>query len=175
MIRINLLPPEERLPKWRTGRIIAVWSLTLLFLLATAYAVSLGLVYHTERQLAQIRSRYEMLQPEREKMAQAEARQQALQQKTALLAKLATEKTDRYPVLAQLGAKLPPELWLTGLDIEKDSLKIAGMAKSYPDLAAFLQRLEQDELLADPALVKAEQDKALPAQRFEMTAKIRRK
>jgi Tfp pilus assembly protein PilN len=175
MIRINLLPAEERLPKWRTRRIFIMLSLAVVFLFSLIYGFNEALLYYTGPQLQEVRNRYEALGPAREKMRQAGLKQGAINQKQALLANLAKDKAPSYPILAKLGAKMPPEVWLTDLEIDKGLLKISGMAKNYPDMVALMQNLEQEELLAEPALGKAEQDAVLAASKFEMTAKIRGK
>ena len=175
MIRINLLPPEERLPKWRTKRIFIVLSLTVVFLLSLVYGFNEALLYYTGPQLQDVRNRYEALGPAREKMRQANLKQGAINQKQGLIANLAKDKAPTYPILARFGATMPPELWLTDLEIDKGLLKITGMAKNYPDMVSFMQNMEKEELLTEPALSKAEQDAALAASKFEMTAKIRGK
>lgn len=175
MIRINLLPPAERLPKWRTGRIFLALSLVVVFLVFTVFGFMEARLYYAERQLQETHNRFESLRPTLEKMQQANAKQAAISKKQATLTSLTSGKTAYFPVLAQIGVKMPPPLWLTGLEIDKDTLKMVGMAKSYPDLISFLKNLEHDEILGDPTLVKVERDNAIPVDKFEMTAKIRGK
>lgn len=154
-------------------RIYAAICLAVAALFVAAYALGAAMLWYTDRQLEETRARYQQLGPEREYLREAAAREEAIAQKTARLASLGQAKTAYYPLLAQLAAKTPPEVWLTDVEIEKDALRITGMAKSYPELVAFLQRLEKDDLLTAPVLVRVEQDGALPAQKFEMTVKSR--
>jgi len=173
MIRINLLPPADRLPKWRTGRLFLAMSLAVIFLFAAIYAFGEAKSYYTNNEIKDTRTRLARLQPVWDKMITASGKQQAINQKQQLLGTLARQQPACYPVLAQLGMKTPPQLWLTSLDFQKDTLKIAGMTQDYADLVVFMQNLEQDILLSEAVLVKAEQDPALPATKFEVTVKIR--
>lgn len=173
MIRINLLPPAERQPRWRTGRIFAALTVAVAGTLAAVYGYYHFMIAHTESRLAETRARHELLRPARDAMVAAGARQQAIDEKNAVLMALTRERTSWYAVLTQLGAKTPPELWLTDLTADKGVVKLTGLARSYPDLAAFMRRLEQDDLFAEPMLVKAEVDPVSTATKFEMTVKIK--
>ena len=173
MIRINLLPPAERQPAWRTGRIFTALTLLVAVALAGVQVYYVLMLDHTDRRLAETRNQYELLRPTRDAMLAAGAKQQAVDEKNAVLMALTKERTSWYAVLTQLGAKMPPELWLTEITTDKGGVKLNGLAKSYPDLAAFMRKLEQDAVFAEPVLVKAEKDAASAATRFEMTVKIK--
>lgn len=173
MIRINLLPPAERQPAWRTGRIFATLTLLVVAALAGVHFYYSFMIGHTERRLAETRNQYELLRPTREAMLAAGAKQQSIDEKNGVLMALTRERTSWYAVLTQLGAKMPPELWLTDITADKNGLKMNGLAKSYPDLAAFMRKLEQEGIFAEPVLVKAEKDAASAATKFEMTVKIK--
>ncbi len=173
MIRINFLPPEQRPPKWRTGKIFAVLTLLVVGAFAAAWGWLSFMLDHTERSLADTKNRYELLRPAREAMLAANAKQQGIDAKNAVLMTLTNERPSWYAILSQLGAKTPAEIWLTDLTVEKNVIKLNGMAKGYPDLAAFMRTLDQDELFVEPVLGKAERIAAAAAIKFEMTVKVK--
>jgi Tfp pilus assembly protein PilN len=173
MIRINLLPLAERQPKWRTGRIFSALIFLVVIAFAGVWGYFLFSLAHTEQSLEEVKNRHQLLRPARDAMVAANAKQQGIDAKNNVLIGLTRERTSWYAVLTQLGAKTPPELWLTDLTVDKNALKLMGMVKSYPDLATFMRKFEQDDLFAEPALVKAEKDLATAATKFEITLKIK--
>ena len=173
MIRINLLPLAERQPKWRTGRIFGTLVVLVLGVFLSVWGYFQFMLVHTERNLEEAKNRHQLLRPSRQAMLAANAKQQGIDAKDNVLIALTRERTSWYAILTQLGAKTPPELWFTDLTIDKSLLKLTGMAKSTPDLAAFMRKLEQDDLFAEPTLVKAERDITTFATKFEITLKIK--
>ncbi len=167
------LPPVERQPKRRTGRFFSA----LLFLVVLAFSGVWGYFFfsiaHTERRLEEVKNRHQLLHPAREAMLAANTKQQGIDAKNNVLIGLTRERTSWYAVFARLGAKTPPELWLTDLTVDKNALKLVGMVKNYPDLVTFMRGFEHDDLFAEPALVRAEKDLATAATKFEITLKIK--
>ena len=175
MIRINLLPPDQRPAIWRLGRIFLTMTLVLVFLCCTVFGFLETTLYFTQLDLEKTKERYELLSPMRAKKAQADVKLGAISQKQNILTALTGERQSCFLVLSQLGVKTPAQLWLTDLEIEKGLVKISAFSKSYPDLVQFLNQLEQDTVFSDPVLIKVEQSTVPPANKFDMTAKIRRK
>lgn len=173
MIRINLLPPAQRPPQWRTGRMFFIAGLVVFLALTGIFSYNAIVIYQGENQLQQIQTSYELLRPTEDKMVETLNRQQVLKAKNAILLNLTKERFSWYAILTNLSAKTPPNLWLTGLKADKGLLTISGMARNYPDVAVFIQKFEQDELFVDPALLKTGKDAVLPVTRFEMTVKFK--
>jgi type IV pilus assembly protein PilN len=173
MIRINLLPPVERQPKRRTGRFFSA----LLFLVVLAFSGVWGYFFfsiaHTERRLEEVKNRHQLLHPAREAMLAANTKQHGIDAKNNVLIGLTRERTSWYAVFARLGAKTPPELWLTDLTVDKNALKLVGMVKNYPDLVTFMRGFEHDDLLPSRALVRAEKDLAPPRPNSKSRSKSR--
>jgi hypothetical protein len=88
MIRINFLPPEQRPPKWRTGKIFTVLTLLVIGVFAAVWGYLFVMLDHTECSLADTRNRYELLRPAREAMLAANAKQQGIDAKNAVLMSL---------------------------------------------------------------------------------------
>ncbi|QDR80330.1 PilN domain-containing protein [Sporomusa termitida] len=173
-IKINLLPPDERQEFWPVNRLFAVAAL-LVFMCFCVFAVYNAYTIATlEDRLTAAQQQLELLRPTQAKMASANSQQQAINAKTNLLAKLTTERKPWYALVARLAVIMPPQIWLDELGTgDKNTFKLKGNALTYPDLAAFMQLLEQDDLFTEPVLIRAERDQQLMVTRFEMNVKIK--
>jgi type IV pilus assembly protein PilN len=175
VIKINLLPPEERLPKWRVRRIFSVLSLAVIILLSLVFGVNAVQLYFANKELQAVSSRYMQLGYQEEQMQQANALSAELNQRKALRDNLSKGQVDCFSVLAQISAAAPSGLWLSGLEVQGASMKVQGMTKDYSDLVTFMQNLAQSQEFNEPVLVKSERDGKLPVNHFELTVKIRGK
>lgn len=174
MIRINLLPPSERTSDFPLTRMMGASVFLLLLVVAGVYGYGLYTELTLQQELQQARNRYELLRPTQEKMLAANQKQQAITSRSAILTTLTKERKSWHAVLSHLGVATPVQVWLTEVTAgDKNLLLIKGMAATYPDLADFIEKLAQDSFFADPVLIKAERDSALPATRFELSVKIK--
>lgn len=173
-IKINLLPLSARKEELPLKKLLAIVTVCLVFVLSGLYAYNQYTTWQLERQLSNTRNQFELLRPTRDKMAAANSKQQQINTKNNLLITLTQERKSWYAVLAHLGAITPPQVWLTELTAaEKNTLRLKGMAATYPDMAKFMQVFNSDEMLGDPVLISAERDGTLPVTRFEMIAKFK--
>jgi type IV pilus assembly protein PilN len=173
-ITINLLPPSERRSEWPLTKILAVITVGVFLVLTGMYAFSWHTSWTLERQLADTRNQYELLGPTREKMAAANSKKQQLDVKNNLLINLTKERKSWYAALIHLGTVTPAQVWLTELAaVDKNTLRVKGMASTYPDVAKFLEQFDKNEMFGEPVLLSAEKDNALPAAKFEMTMKFK--
>jgi type IV pilus assembly protein PilN len=70
---------------------------------------------------------------------------------------------------------MPRKVWLTEIgSAQKGVLQLKGNALTYPELMAFLAKLEQDKLFTESILLKAENDSKESFTKFEITAKLGR-
>lgn len=174
MLLINLLPPAERRTGWPLNRIAVAGFLALLAMLGAVYGYGMYTIAKYEKLLAETRTQYELLRPTREMMLQTNKSQQATGAKNNLLVALTKQRRAWYTAIAQLGVMIPREVWLTELStVDNQTLRLQGMAKSYPDLAGFMHKIEADAMFAEPVLVKAERDNTLPVHRFEILLKFK--
>ena len=175
MMRINLLPQEERQSKWQFHRIFTMVSLVIGLLCISIYAYGEYQIWSVGRQLQEAGNQYQLLRPTQEKMLAAGNKQQSINAKNNILLTLTTERKSWYSILARLGAVVPPAVWLTDLSMtDATLLRLSCMAVSYPDAADFLRRLEKDDMFNDLTLIKAEHgDMALPVTKFEITVKLK--
>ncbi|WP_158618823.1 PilN domain-containing protein [Methylomusa anaerophila] len=104
-----------------------------------------------------------------------------IDKRKTLLLKLTNERKSCYAILAGLGTIVPPEIKLTGMEtLGKDVILIKGIAEKYPDLAKFMQLMEQNEsnIFIQPILIKAETDTTTSsissiATKFELNIKLK--
>lgn len=171
MIRINLLPPVKKEPFWRASHFFIIAAVAFVLCLGASW----GYLYHSEQllldELQQIRQQHELLKPTLAQMQTAGSRQQAIGARQAILISLTHERPPLYAAIARLGAIIPEGVWLTDATSDKNSMKISGMAKSYPDVAAFLKQVQADSIFTDFTLIRTEQDKT--GAKFEFTVKFK--
>lgn len=179
MIRINLLPPEERQPKLPLTRIFTVIGVLFATSLLAIYSYGFFTIFNLESKLHDTRIQYELLKPTQDKMQATNSILQEINAKNAILVTLTQERKSWHSIMTHIGVLTTPNVWLTEVGlVEKNSLKIKGMAVSYPDLAGFIKKLEQDELFVDTVLLNAEKFNADKNQTtgvasFELSVKIK--
>jgi len=166
-------PRARSFARWRTGRISLASALVVVVFCGGIYGFNEAALDAAKRQLDDAQRRNELLRPMREKKLQVDTKLEIISQKQAVLNTLTKDRLSCYVVLAEAAAKTPQQLRLTDLEVSKGLLKIGGIAPNRSDLALFIERLEKDEILTEPALIKAETAAALTANQFQMTVKIR--
>lgn len=176
MIRINLLPPLQRRPKYPANWIIGFIS-ALIFVSCTAlYCYNVFVIWNLERQITESQNQYELLRPTQQAMDSAGSAQQVINAKTNILTGLTTERKPWAPIITHLAAITTPRVWFTEVgETDKDTLKVVGIADNYQELATFLQHLEQDGMFVDPSLIQADNspNQALVGTRYEITFKLK--
>ena len=174
-LRINLLPPEQRPPRWRYGRLLSLPVLLVLLIIAGIYGYREYRYWELEQQLAATRSRYEALAASEQQMRIAQTRQAAVQAREKILLELSGGRNSWHGAMVHLGGFMPRKVWLTEIgSAQKGVLQLKGNALTYPELMAFLAKLEQDKLFTESTLLKAEHDGKEAFTKFEITAKLGR-
>ena len=174
-IRINLLPPEQRPPRWRYGRLLSLPVLLVLLIIAGIYGYREYRYWELEQQLAATRSRYEALAASEQQMRIAQTRQAAVQAREKILLELSGGRNSWHGAMVHLGGFMPRKVWLTEIgSAQKGVLQLKGNALTYPELMAFLAKLEQDKLFTESTLLKAVHDGKEAFTKFEITAKLGR-
>jgi len=107
-------------------------------------------------------------------MQLAVSKQLAIDKKKKTLVAITGERKAGYAMISHFGIITPPQIWLTELAAsDKNSILVKGNAMTYPDLANYLDSLENDKLVTEPVLIKAEQDSEFNYTKFEMTVKLK--
>lgn len=157
MIRINLLPETERRSDWPLKKLYKVTSCFLAIILILIYSYNVYIIWHTGREIADLKKQYELLRPTEAVMQDALSKQQVITAKNDILVNLTNERKTWPAVITHLATLTTPRVWFTELGtVNSDSIKIIGLADNYQELAIFLQHLEQDTVFTEPSLVQAD-------------------
>ena len=173
--RINLLPLEQRPPKWHYGRLLLLPVVLVLLVIGALYAYGEYRYWDMEQQLAQVQKRYESLAGAEQQMTIAQTRQAAVKAREKILLQVSGSRNSWYGTMAHLGTFMPRRVWLTEIAAaHRDVLLMKGNATSYPELVTFLAQLEKDKAFLDPTLLKAEQNEKEVLTKFEISVKVGR-
>lgn len=173
MITINLLPPEMRGRRIRLRRIVIMVYCLVFLLCGSVYGYGLYAELQLRAELQEMQNRYELLRPTLDRMKAAQQQQQQISGKSAILLNLTRERQSWHAVLAHIGVLTPSTVWLTEMEGGNKHIVLKGMAVSYPDVAAFLEKLAGDTFFAEPVLIRTDRDEELNVTRFELTVKIK--
>ena len=173
MIRINLLPLDQRKSTFRSGLLYSLIIGTLLFLFGFIYIYQIVEVWALESGIKDMQQQNELNRSIQDKMLLANQKNQQIAGKEQIVNNLMKERSSWATLLSHLSAATLPEVWLTDITGEKNVLHIKGGAADYAYIAMFMQRLEQDPFLTDTTLVNAARDSKLPATTFEITVKLK--
>lgn len=172
-IRINLLPPEQRPPKWHYGRLLLLPIVLMLLVIGALFGYGEYRYWSTEQELAETRSSYEALNVGQQQLGIYQTRQAAVQARERILVQLSSGRNSWHGTMAHLGGFMPRRVWLTEIgSAQKGVLQLKGNAVSYPDLVVFLSKMEQDRMFVEPTLLKAEQNERSSLTQFEISAKL---
>jgi type IV pilus assembly protein PilN len=181
MIRINLLPREERqvrrsfaLPK--IGTIMPALVLLLVAVLFTAFSVIQTLqVGRLRADIARAEEEAAKLQPQIQTINELTQKREELQHRLGVIATLDKNRLWRVKLIDELSKCTPEHLWLTTYEeTGVDKVAIEGVTFSNLLVAEFMSRLEASPLYSDVDLLVAE--KGTIDQRdvvkFKVTAKM---
>jgi Tfp pilus assembly protein PilN len=173
-IQINLLPLENRPPKWNYSRVILMPTFIVLLIIGGSFGYGEYKYWELDRQLTETRQRYETLVKPEQQMRIAQTRQVAVAERQKILVQLSGSRNSWHGILAYMGTLMPRKVWLTEIgSAQKGVLQMKGSASSYPDLGVFLGKMEKDGTFIEPALLKAEQNEKDSFTKFEITARVR--
>jgi Tfp pilus assembly protein PilN len=183
MIRINLLPKAKRPSIWPSVEYAALAAALLIFLMVSvSFATGYYQIWSLKKEALEIEQQKLLLKQSAGNMKTTNERRQAIEAKTDLLLKLTKERVSFYALKSHLSEILPPEVWFSEISAKNNNrennlgsatVNIRGRALSANDIAAFMQKLEQDEYLKDAVLLKAEKIDQSNGSQFEITAQIR--
>ena len=173
MIRINLLPPEERPSKWPVNGLLLVAGFLISMIVGSLYSYSLFAVWKMEHQLQITRNQYQLLLPTQVFMTSAKNKQQFIDQKNNILAVLTKERLSWYGIIHHLTLITSPQVFFTHVfKADKNTINIKGWTASYPPIAELMLTLENDQLLMEPTLTTIEKSTAATqATKFEIVVK----
>lgn len=178
MIRVNLLPPEMRGRQLAFRRVFTLIASAVFLLLFLLYAYDYMELRSLEQKQRQAQESHALLKRSEQRQAEIEQKRQKIAAKNAILVELSKSNTSWHAVLIHISDLIPDNIWLREISLnEKRELIIKGNAIHYQDLAAFLQKFEQNALLKDAALITSSSAKEESTQvesiAFEISAQFR--
>ena len=174
-LKINLLPEAERpvSERYRQGVLLAV--LTCLLLLAGTYGYGVYREQALEERLAQAEQQYQLLRASELTMGVAQQKWTTLQARQQLLLTLTKQRTSWQAILAHLGVVAPKTVYLTEVNSgDGGVVSLKGTAADASQILTFAQKLERDELFAQPTILTVSQgDGAMDGAKFEILVKVK--
>ena len=181
MIRINLLPREERQAKRsftmpKMGAIVPILALVGVAALFGAFSVIQTLqVGRLKTDIARARADAEKLRPQIQTIQELTQKREELQRRLGVISTLDKNRLWRVKLVDELSRCVPDHLWLASYEeVGTDQVKIEGVTFSNLLVADFMSRLEASPLYGEVDLVVAE--KGTIEQRnvvkFTVTAKM---
>lgn len=168
MIRINLLPPEEKarikevqltLPAFGDVVIpVAVVVLVAGAIGGTAVVQNMRMNALTQATL-EVDEQSRALQPMIERVNRLAQERAELDLRLGIIDKLEQGRTRTVRVIDEAAKCMPNYLWFSSLAEEEDKLVVEGAAYSLLAVSDFMSRLDQSPLFADVELESAERSK----------------
>lgn len=181
MIRINLLPKEQRIrraPVNTTRILAAVGAVIVLLAMAYGWYWLNGEVGRLETAIQQTRAdlkRYEELAKQVDKYR---AEKKRLEEKIQVIGTLVAAQAGPVQLLDELSKALPNEVWLTAFTRTGKRLEISGVAFSNFNVATLMTNLGKvSEIISNVDLVVSEKStvEQVPVERFTITMDIKDK
>jgi type IV pilus assembly protein PilN len=163
MIRINLLPREERqvrrsiqFPK--VGAIMPVLALLLVAALFTAFSVVQAMqVSRLKSDIARAEREAERLRPQIQTINELTSKREELTRRLNVITELDKTRLWRVRLVDELSKCVPEHLWLTSYEeTGPNTVKVEGVTFSNLIVADFMSRLEASPLYGNVDLVVAE-------------------
>ena len=155
MIRINLLPQEERvkrhtLPTIRLPRVGSVVPFVALAALALAVVTVATLqsrqVAKLQHDVAEARAETERYKPQLEKIREITQKREEVRARLDIIARLDRDRYYRVQLLDEVSQSLPDNMWLSELtEIDDRRFKLDGVTFSNFIVARFMESLEASQ------------------------------
>lgn len=176
MITINLLPPEKRKKQISLKRLITVVMSCFVIVWVGIYFFMLCQAAIMQDTILSAKESYQLMTKSIEKKEMTEKKQQLINKKDAVVTGISKNTNAEYAVLSNISELVTPNIWLTEIHMdEKKVVRIKGNASSYPQLATFLNRFENNKAFTEVSLGSANVIKISNQEitQFEVTAKFK--
>lgn len=160
MIKINLLPPDQRTAFIPIERIFTAIMIIIFFIFTIIYIYGYFEIASLEKQIAINREAYQLLSQTIERKSAIEQNTLLINQKSDILSHLSKQNNSWHSILVHLGNIVPEKVWLDEVGVnDKHELLIKGRAMNFQSLSILMQNFEQNTLLKDPLLTVSERMK----------------
>ncbi len=178
MIKINLLPREERVKRapLPTGTVFGTFcALVLLGAMAFGYYWLSSTVGGLEEEIKKTQAELRHYDELAKQVDQFRAEKKRLEEKIKIIETLVAAQAGPVKLLDEVSKALPAEVWLTSLNRTGKRLEISGIAFSNFNVAALMTNLgKASNLLTNVDLVISEKTTVedVPVERFTITAEV---
>jgi type IV pilus assembly protein PilN len=179
MIKINLLPREERIrrkPLDTTFIFLAVFAIVMAAAMGWGWFWLNGEVNRVQGDIAQTQADLRKFDELAKQVERFRGEKQKLQDKINVIETLVAAQSGPVRVLDEVSKALPNDVWLTAFNRTGRRLELSGIAFSPFQVADFMKALgTAGDLLQSVDLVISESTKVeeVPVQRFTITADLR--
>jgi Tfp pilus assembly protein PilN len=182
MIRINLLPKEEKSQRRATIQFQVGDMVLPVGILALAATTIFGVVMSQNarigslnRSIADIDAQSRALAPQIEKVKRLAQERAELDLRLGIISKLEKGRTQSVRLMDELARCVPDHLWMTQTQQEASGqLSLEGVTYSNLVVSDFMSRLERSPLFADVELAVAEKSQVLQKDvvKFRITCNV---
>jgi type IV pilus assembly protein PilN len=181
MIRINLLPPEDRVKKkeFHLPEMSTVWLVAAIVVFFGSIVVSGTIQRHRVRNLEKkieiAREESRKLAPQLAKIKQITKEREEVNRRLNLITSLDRHRYYRVKLLNDISFKLPGNCWLTDInEVSPNSFNISGITFSNFTVADMISNLEDSPLFTSVDLRIAERGtiKKREVMKFSLSANV---
>jgi type IV pilus assembly protein PilN len=181
MIRINLLPREERVrraPVSITRILVAVCAVIVLLAMAYGWYWLNGEVGRLESTIKQTQAELKRYEDLAKQVDKYRAEKKRLEEKIQVIETLVAAQAGPVRLLDEISKALPNEVWLTSINRTGKRLEISGIAFSNFNVAGVMTNLgKASDVISNVDLVVSEktQVEQVPVERFTITMDVKDK
>jgi type IV pilus assembly protein PilN len=181
MIRINLLPKEQRIrraPVNTTRILAAVGAVIVLLAMAYGWYWLNGEVGRLETAIQETRADLKRFEELAKQVDKYRAEKKRLEEKIQVIGTLLAAQAGPVRLIDELSKALPNEVWLTAFTRTGKRLEISGVAFSNFNVATLMTNLGKvSEIISNVDLVVSEKStvEQVPVERFTITMDIKDK
>lgn len=189
MIRVNLLPVEERVPEPRVSLKVPRARIWLTAVIAVAFLVPIGGLYlMQEVKIAGLRAdireaevEHRRLKPQIDRINQLMTEREELNRSLAVIQQLTRERYHSVELMDHVASLIPDYLWFTKVyQVGRNRVQIEGQTFSNLMVAELMRRMDESDLFANVAIVVSETAKQRggpqskhPVLEFTVTADVK--
>lgn len=181
MIRINLLPKEEKAQRWavnfQAGDLVvpvAIVAAAALVMLGTALSQN-ARITALNRSIAEIDAQSRALAPQIERVNRLAQERAELDLRLSIINKLESGRTQSVRLMDELARCVPDHLWLTAATQDAgSSIGLEGATLSNLVVSDFMSRLERSSMFANVELEVAERGQLAEREvvKFRVTCQV---
>ena len=165
MIRVNLLPTEERVPEPSVSIQVPRARIWITALVALAVLAPIAGVYLMQRvKIASLRAdiqaaevEHRRLKPQIDRIDQLMAQREQLNQRLGVIQMLTRERFGSVALMDELSGLIPSYLWFTKIDeVRKGQVELVGHTFSNLMVAELMRRMETSDMFGDVSIISSE-------------------